>query len=139
MKYLHFFALLIVMALPLTAEAQRRASDLVDPAPITIPQGVSQAAAKEAVADALLARGWTIADETDDQMIADLHIRSHWAQVAIDFEDRNILISYRNSSNLRYEVRRDGRTVIHSNYLSWVDNLVADIRNHLARAQRNSR
>lgn len=139
MKPYYLFALVILLALPLSAEAQRRGSELVDPAPINIPQGVSHADAREAIASALLNRGWTIAEESDRQIIADLYVRSHWAQIGIDIEDRSIKISYRDSDNLRHRVNRDGRTVIHRNYLSWVDNVVTDIRTNLARAQRTSR
>lgn len=138
----HHLAYLIISILllgSLPAEAQRRASDLVDPAPIAIPAGVSQAAAKEAVVNALLARGWAVIEETDDQIIADLNVRSHWAQIGIDIEERAVVISYRNSENLRYTERSDGRIVIHNNYLAWVDNLVGDIRTHLTRAQRDVR
>jgi hypothetical protein len=135
---IHLLIVLIMLA-PISAEAQRRASDLVDPAPIAIPAGVSQAAAKEAVVNALLARGWAVIEESDDQIIADLNVRSHWAQIGIDIEDRAVMISYRNSENLRYNERSDGRIVIHSNYLAWVDNLVSDIRTHLTRAQRDAR
>jgi hypothetical protein len=134
-----YLLIVLIMLAPISAEAQRRASDLVDPAPITIPAGVSQAAAKEAVVNAVLARGWTVAEESADQIVADLHVRAHWAQVGIDIEEEAVLISYRNSENLRYTERSDGRIVIHSNYLAWVDNLVSDIRIHLARAQREAR
>lgn len=136
----YLFLVLIVLA-PLNAEAQRRSSDLVNPAPIAIPVGVDQAAAREAVVNGLFSRGWIVIEESDDQVIADLNVRSHWAQVGIDIdaEERTIKISYRDSDNLRYTERSDGRVVIHNNYLSWVDNLVADIRSQLARAQRDAR
>jgi hypothetical protein len=143
MKVHHLAYLLVpfILFAPLSAEAQRRASDLVDPAPISIPSDVTQSAAREAVVSALLGRGWVVIDETDDQVIADLNVRSHWAQIGIDIDsDENvILISYRDSDNLRYQERSDGRIVIHSGYLGWVDNLVGDIRSHLARAQRDAR
>lgn len=131
--------LFMAMLVPLAASAQLRTADLADPAPIDIPQGVSQSAAVEAIVNALFGRDWTVIEETDDQIIADLHVRAHWAQIAIDIEDRSVLISYRNSENLRYTERSDGRVVIHSNYISWVNNLVSDIRTQLARAQRDSR
>lgn len=131
--------LAMLLALPAAASAQMRASELSNPAPIGIPQGVSQTDAVNAVANALMERGWTVMEESEDQIIADLNVRAHWAQIGIDFEDGQILISYRNSENLRYRERSDGRAVIHRNYMSWVDNLVRDIRNELARAQRASR
>ena len=131
--------LFLALLVPLAVSAQMRASDLTNPAPISIPQGVSQSQARQAVVNALFSRGWTVMEETDDQIIADLHVRAHWAQIGIDIEDRSVMISYRNSENLRYTERSDGRVVIHNNYLSWVNNLVSDIRAQLARAQRESR
>ena len=131
--------ILFFLLVPMAAFGQLRATDLVDPAPINIPQGVSQSAAKDAVIQAMFARNWTVAEEGDDFVIADLHVRAHWAQVGIDIGEDDITISYRNSENLRYTERSDGRVVIHNNYLAWVDNLVNDIRANLARAQRESR
>jgi hypothetical protein len=138
MKFHRLFVLLILL-LPLAAFGQMRATDLTNPAPVNIPQGVSQAAAKDAVIDAMFARGWTVAEESDNHIVADLHVRSHWAQVGIDIADGKVTISYRDSANLRYTERSDGRIVIHNNYLTWVDNLVNDIRAQMARAQRESR
>lgn len=131
--------IMFFLLVPMAAFGQLRATDLVDPAPINIPQGVSQSAAKDAVIQAMFARNWTVAEEGDDFVIADLHVRTHWAQVGIDIGEDDITISYRNSENLRYTERRDGRVVIHNNYIAWVDNLVNDIRANLARAQRESR
>lgn len=129
--------ILMLVVMPLAAVGQFRSTDLENPPPVSIPEGVSQEAAKEAVANALFGRDWTIVDEGDDYIVADLHIRSHWAQIRIDFDDR-IHIAYQDSDNLNYEVK-DDREIIHKNYLSWVDNVVNDTRTQLARAQRNSR
>lgn len=129
-------AIALLVLFPVLCAAQLRATDLVDPQPIAIPQGVSQVEAKKAVIDAMFARGWTVADESDEHVLADLHIRTHWAQVHIAIGDDDIRIAYRDSDNLKYRERR-GRTVIHKNYINWVDNLVGDIRRQLARANRN--
>lgn len=136
MKPARFFVLLLLL-LPVLSMAQLRATDLRDPAPVSVPAGVSQADAKKAVIDAMIARGWVVAEESDDHVVADLHIRDHWAQIHIAIGQRAIEISYVDSDNLRYEERR-GRTLIHKNYIGWVENLAGDIRNHLARAQRNN-
>ncbi len=131
--------ILFFLLVPIAAFGQLRTSDLVDPAPISIPQGVSQSAANDAVINAMYARDWTVAEEGDDFIIADLYVRAHWAQIGIDIGEDEIKISYRDSEELRYTERRDGRVVIHNNYLAWIDNLVGDIRSQLARAQRDSR
>ncbi len=131
--------ILFFLMLPMVAYGQLRTSDLVDPEPISIPQNVSQSQAMEAVVNALFSRDWAVAEEGDDYIIAELHVRAHWAEIGIDFTEDDIKISYRNSDNLRYTERDDGRVVIHNNYLAWIDNLVNDIRTQLSRAQRDAR
>lgn len=130
--------ILLLLLLPFAALGQFRATDLQNPSPINIPQGVSQSAAKDAVSQALFGRNWTITDEGEDYIVADLHVRSHWAQIRIDIDEGQIHFAYQDSDNLNYAVK-DGREIIHKNYLSWVDNVVNDTRTQLARAQRNSR
>lgn len=130
--------ILLFALFPVVAMGQLRATDLTNPEPIGIPSGVSQSQAVEAVINAMFARGWTVAEEGDDHVVADLRVRGHWAQVDIAVGEDDIVITYRDSDNLRYD-RRGDREVIHRNYLSWVDNLVNDIRVHLSRAQRDSR
>lgn len=129
--------LLCMMVLPVAACAVR-ATTLTNPSPINIPAGVSQEAAKDAVVNAMFGRGWTVADEGDDWVLADLHIRDHWAQTHIEIDNEEIRIAYRDSDNLRYAVKPD-REIIHKNYISWTNNLAGDIRVLLARAQRESR
>ncbi len=134
-------AMLLIISLllaPGLVHAQLRATELSNPQPIGIPQGVDTAAAREAVKDALYGRNWSVFEEQDNLIVADLHVRRHWAQIGIEFSDRQIQIGYRNSENLHYRV--DGnREIIHKNYLSWVDNLAVDIRRELGQAGRNSR
>ena len=132
------FIILLLVLLPFAAMGQFRATDLTNPDPVRIPAGVSQSKAVEAVINAMFERGWTVAEESDDHVVADLHVRDHWAQVDIAIGEEEITITYRDSDNLRYD-RRGDREIIHKNYLSWVDNLVNDIRTHLARAQRSAR
>jgi hypothetical protein len=123
---------LMLAVLPVVSFAQLRATDLTDPPPIAVPDGAAHEDVRNAVLDAMLGRGWEVAEEGDDFILADLHIRRHWARVHIAIGEDSIQIAYRDSDNLNYGERR-GRTVIHKNYLGWVENLAGDIRNHLAR------
>lgn len=137
MKVRHIL-LLFLMVVPVAASAQLRATTLTNPGPINIPAGVSQAAAKDAVVNAMFGRGWTIVNEDDHSVLAELHLRSHWALIQIEIDERNIRISYRDSQNLHYAVKK-GREIIHKNYIGWIDSLAGDIRVQLARAQRDTR
>lgn len=127
--------LLAVLALPAAADAQLRATDLENPDPVSVPEGLEASAVHDAIESALYRRDWTIHSEDAEQgiIIADLHIRDHWAQIEIVYGSDEVVIEYRDSDNLHYDQRDDGE-IIHRNYLGWVDNLVTDIRQEMSRA-----
>jgi hypothetical protein len=62
--------------------------------------------------------GWQVAEESPGHLVARLPIRTHLAVVDIRHDKKSYSITYKDSSNLRY----DG-TVIHSNYNGWIQNL----------------
>jgi hypothetical protein len=49
----------------------------------------------------------------------------------VHYDGRQVQINYLNSSNLKYEVK-DGQRYIHTNYPSWVQNLITDVNNRFA-------
>jgi hypothetical protein len=66
-------------------------------------------------------------------MIATLHLRTHMARIGIDFNTSKIAIQYLDSSDLMYGEKK-GVTVIHRNYLNWIQNLVNDIGRNMVLA-----
>lgn len=121
------FALLALIALPFSAQA---AAELVDPDPVAVPKGLSMDTVASDIKRALIGRGWIVANEAPGKIDATLHLRSHVARVAIEFDESTVRLSYVSSDNLDYREKR-GKRYIHKNYLSWVSNVLTDLSRNL--------
>lgn len=62
--------------------------------------------------------GWEIKSQSPGKSIGTLNLRKHIAIVDIKYNAENYSITYKDSTNLKY----DG-TNIHSNYNGWIENL----------------
>lgn len=131
--------LLALLVLPIaflfaaTQPAHARSSDLVDPDPIAIPAGTSDADVARAIKSALAGRTWIVSNEAPGQIDATLHLRAHTARIAITYDTAKITVRYVSSENLNFK-EKNGKRTIHSNYVSWVNNLVGDISRQLQAA-----
>jgi hypothetical protein len=126
--------LLLLLMLPATLLLMAfRQSPLVDPPAITVAGNVAQDQVVKAIKIGLLHRGWVETASKPGEIDASLHLRDHAADIAIFYDAHAIQIKYVGSSNLKYETKRDGTRLIHTNYLSWIDNLVVDIKTELIR------
>ncbi|UXI68696.1 hypothetical protein [Tahibacter amnicola] len=120
------FLLLPILVLLMAA----RQAPLVNPDPIAIPAGITDTQVSKAVKQALVARGWSVAEEKAGDIKATLHLRDHVARIDITWDKRQIHITYLGSENLKYE-EKGGTRYIHKNYLGWIQNLVTDINGNL--------
>lgn len=107
-----------------------REAALVNPDPIAIPAKVSSAEVGKIIKKVLVQRKWIVAEDKPGALKATLLLREHKARIAIDWNAKDIRISYIDSENLNYEVKK-GQPLIHANYNSWVNNLVTDISGEL--------
>lgn len=123
---LHLLLLLPVLLLLMAF----RQAPLVNPAPIPLGANVTPSAVVKSIKLALLKRGWVATAVKPGEVDATLHLRDHVAKIEIDYDSKAIQIKYVDSVNLKYEVKH-GTTYIHKNYLSWINNLVLDIRSNL--------
>ncbi|KJY81976.1 hypothetical protein TW81_16645 [Vibrio galatheae] len=82
---------------------------------------------KMAIMQAASNRGWIVEEVSPNELNAKLHVRSHYAEIKIPFNDKFYSILYLNSENLRAS---DG--TIHRNYNRWINNLNVDIKRQLA-------
>jgi hypothetical protein len=121
------FALLLMAAGPL----------LLDPEPIPVPPGLSEKAVGQAVGVGVSQRGWLVTKQDSGYVEATLRLRTHVAKIGITYDTQSVRIKYLESSNLDYEVRKDGPH-IHGNYLKWVENVVRDISVQLQMAESQS-
>jgi hypothetical protein len=123
---------LLVLLLPLLLLTMAfRQSPLVDPAPISVPAGLTDVQVGKAVKAALIGRGWTVTGDQPGSASASLS-RDEWvAKIRVDYSTSQVQIRYVDSTNLKYEVKRDGTRLIHSNYMGWMKFLSGDIGRNL--------
>ncbi len=127
MKRIH---LLLLLPLLLLTVAFRQVP-LVDPPPIQAPPGMHEAQVENVVMEALTGRGWAIARHMPGEIDATYARRDFSVTIAVHYDRHQVQINYLNSSNLKYEVK-NGQRWIHTNYPSWIQNLVTDINNRFA-------
>jgi hypothetical protein len=99
---------------------------LVDPAPIPVPAGLSATQVEQAVRVGVSKRGWLVTKQEQGYAEATLNIRVHTAKIGITYDTQSVQIKYLDSTNLDYEVKKDGPH-IHANYLKWINNTARDI------------
>lgn len=121
----------IILLLPiLLLLAGWREAPLVNPDPIAIPAKVSSTEVGKIIKKALVGRKWIVSEDKPGAIKATLLVREHKARIAIDWNAKDIRISYIDSENLNYE-EKNGKKLIHQNYNSWINNLVVDISGEL--------
>ncbi|KLN64949.1 MULTISPECIES: hypothetical protein [Vibrio] len=82
---------------------------------------------KMAIIQAAMDRGWVVEEVAPNELNAKLHVRTHFAEIKIPYNDKFYSIIYLNSENLKAS---DGK--IHRNYNRWINNLNVDIKKQLA-------
>lgn len=103
---------------------------LVDPPAIPVPANVPAAQVEQVVGTALSARHWRIVKHTPGEIDAVYDPRKFSVTIAVHYDASRIQINYVTSDHLKYEERK-GVRYIHTNYESWIKNLVTDIQNGL--------
>jgi len=101
----------------------------VENAPVTVASNTSYTLddIKKAIIRAGVGLGWQMKEVRPGQILATLNIRTHMAQVTIDYNLQTYSITYKDSVDLNY----DG-TNIHSNYNGWIQNLDNAIKGQLS-------
>lgn len=124
--------LLLLLLLPMLLLTMAfRQSPLVDPAPINVPAGLTTVQVEKAVKAALIGRTWNIAAVHADGIDAVLNGNDYQAKIHVAFDTHQVRITYVDSTNLKYEVKKDGTRLIHTNYMSWMRFLSGDIGRNL--------
>ncbi|MCE5233738.1 MAG: hypothetical protein ABFC67_10290 [Mizugakiibacter sp.] len=123
--------ILLLLLVPLLALTMAfRQAPLVNPDPIHVPAGLTDAQVAKAISSALIGRGWSVTAEKAGETDASLHLREHVARIAITYDASAVQVKYVDSENLKYEMK-DGKPYIHKNYLGWIEYLVQDINRSL--------
>jgi hypothetical protein len=71
---------------------------------------------------------WSMTVVTPGHIIGKLNVRSHTAVVDITYNTKTYSITYKDSTNLKYDADKQ---TIHENYRPWIQNLDNNIRNRL--------
>jgi len=129
-------SLLLLPALFLLAAF--RQVPLVDPAPVAVPQKIAQEKngldkVSQAIKKALVQRQWIVNVDEPGKIAATYAPRDFSVQIGITYDRKQVQIKYLTSSNLKYE-EKNGVRYIHTNYPSWIQNLVTDINGNLTLA-----
>ena len=101
---------------------------------VTLSQNSSIEETGKVVRNALKKRGWTVAEEGSDFVIAKLQKGALFAQIKITYNAQSAQITHQSSSNLRYR-EINGNQYIHAHYNLWVTNLARDIKEQLTKTQ----
>ena len=122
--------LLLLLPLLLLTMAFRQ-KPLIDPPPIAVPAGLSAVQVGKAVKGGLIGRGWAVTAEQADGVDATLTGNDYTAKIHVAFDTKQVSIRYVDSSNLKYEVKKNGQRMIHTNYMGWMHYLSDDIGRNL--------
>lgn len=118
-------------AFAFSGQVMARSAPLVDPDPIEIPAGLTDKQIAKEIKRALLQRGWEVTSDKPGDIEGTLHLRTHMAKIRITYDSRQVNIAYLDSSELEY-AQKNGKRVIHPNYLGWIGFLASDIKANLA-------
>lgn len=100
---------------------------LVNPQPIAVPAKASPEQVYKVITTVLARFGWVVASDKPGDMEATYAPRDFTVRIGITYDRSQVQIRYLNSTNLKYEVKKDGVTYIHKNYTAWIRNLVTGI------------
>lgn len=100
---------------------------LVNPQPIAVPAKAAPEQVYKAITTVLARFGWVVASDKPGEIEATYAPRDFTARIGISYDRAHVQIRYLNSTNLKYEVKKDGITYIHKNYTAWIRNLVTGI------------
>jgi hypothetical protein len=119
-------ALLLVLPVALLLMAFHQLP-LVNPAPIAVPARATSQQVYTVITKVLARFGWVVASDKPGAIEATYAPRDFTVRIGITFDEHQVQIRYIDSTNLKYEVKKDGITYIHKNYTSWIRNLVNGI------------
>lgn len=104
------------------------AAKLVDPPPVDTPAALSQKEVTNVVRKTLVRRGWLLSKDSDHELAATLHVRTHTVTLKFVMADKKIHIGYVDSVNMDFKVNSKGERTIHKKYPGWVNNLIVAFR-----------
>ena len=93
-----------------------------------IPAGLSDVQIEKAITDGLIAKGWSVKSKKPGYIQGEIYVRSHRAEIQINYTQSNYSIRYLSSDNLKY---KESKGTIHKNYNKWITLLDSQIQSRL--------
>lgn len=88
---------------------------------------------QKAILTAGVGLNWSMAVVKPGHIVGTLNVRSHQAVVDIVYNSKTYSITYKDSTNLKYDAEKK---TIHENYRSWIQHLDNNIRNRMTVADK---
>lgn len=121
-----FLALVMVLA---SSTVNARSTELVDPPMVTTQCELSSEEMISAIISGGAIRGWRPVDNAPGNIQLQYNKDSgkHIITVNVAYTSNSFVITYKDSVNLNYKVKRNGKRMIHPRPVGWMSNLSGDI------------
>lgn len=130
MQRLPAFVIVVLICLAIASCARTMPIHNVFSAPVVAPSGpLSAAQVRGAIIEALHDKGWVVRQDNPGKIEAEVVVRTHRADVEINYSATQYSITYKDSDNLLYDGSK-----IHRNYNKWVMLLETEINQRLSEA-----
>ncbi|WP_286272194.1 hypothetical protein [Thalassotalea hakodatensis] len=127
MKYI-IFSILVTLTL-----VGCKTSQAIYNTKASVPVNINNETMKKSIIDALLYKRWRVLKTNDNNIIAGIDVRDHYAEIKITYNNSDYSIDYQNSDNLDYS---SSKNKIHRNYNKWIKLLAAEIERNALLANR---
>lgn len=120
--------LVCLSLLPLNAAA--RTDKLVEPDPFTPACSLPTDKLQTAMLTAAAVRGWTVVEKAPNTMVFK-YVKGNYKHVLVvdvAYHSNSVAVTYKDSTNLDYKVKKNGVRYLHPNAINWMQNLSGDIR-----------
>jgi|KBSMisStaDraftv2_1062788.scaffolds.fasta_scaffold524204_2 hypothetical protein len=98
---------------------------------VTLTESTSKGQMQQAVRKTLVNRGWKIDSETLGSTTAHIQQNKLFANIRVDYDEKQATVRHLDSQNLNYEKSVNGEERIHNHYNFWANSIVNDIRKDL--------
>lgn len=82
-----------------------------------VPAGLTINQVEKNIVKALVLKGWQVKANKDGIILAEILVRTHTARIEISFSASQYSINYVDSTNLKYDAKKN---TIHKNYNNWI-------------------
>ena len=122
----HWILMMCLAMLPSLSTAAQSSVPMVEPAPIPIPQGITDDQVARVIKIALIQRSWQVSAESPGQIEATLNVRQHQLRETFTYGNGQIVIKYLDSRELGFR-EEAGVRYIHPKFHNWNANVAQDI------------